>query len=169
MSTHLGKTSFLDTPDVNGANVLTTADRVILQVVTGSIPATSGTGTFTLGTTAPTSANGFAIWTQSFTPLSATSKIKIEFTCSVSNTGNGTTVDVWLMAGTTTLAQSLNRISAANAFATAAIVDVYSPGSTATLSFSARAGGSAGTTYVNTGGTNTMGAVATSYTITEYA
>jgi len=246
MSTHLGKISFLDTPDVNGdlvltsttgvaaggvtgtANVITvtgttspiidiadnpiiggtagisipsgtTAQRSgtpltgalrfntslgiseiyngtawipegkIIQSITGSIAASTGTGTaLAVGNSAPSSStNGFAIWTQNFTPLSATSTIFIQYSISVTNGTNARQVYTAAYAGATCIGMTMETVSTAGQFANLVMQLGYSPGSTAAITFSARVGNiaTASATYVNQ---TTTGSTFGAAPVTEY-
>jgi hypothetical protein len=145
----------------------------VLQVVTGAIPATSGTTTIPLDNTTPLVSEGWQIWSQSFTPISAASRIKIEFTImSASSITTTTAANILaLFAGSTNIGTTANRVqpSSANTPFCMALTVVYSPGSTAAITFSARLGGSiASTSYCNqTSAVTFGGASATEYIITE--
>lgn len=145
------------------------AGRVV-NITTGTIAAASGTGTFTLGTTAPTSTNGFQIFKTTITPTSTASKFLIQFYVHAQSSIASTTIGVWLLNGTTTFAQTFNRTSATAATHVAiSMAEVLSPGSTTAITLSARMGASAAsTTYCNTAATNTMGAKPSSWSIIEY-
>lgn len=144
--------------------------NVILQIVTGDIVGASGTTTVPLDNTAPTITEGWQIWTQSFTPISATSKILIQFDITSSHSANTGTNILSLFAGNTNIGAVAGRTdSAANTATELSISKVYSPGSTAAITFSARLGNPTnGTSYCNRVGANTLGgALVSSYIITE--
>jgi hypothetical protein len=142
----------------------------VLQVVTGTIIAASGTTTVPLDSTSPTITEGWQIFTQAFTPLSATSTIKIEFTITSSHSAATGTNILSLFAGTTNLASVAGRTdSTANTATVLSINEAYLPGSTAAITFSARLGNpTAGSSICNRVGTNTLGgSLVSTYTITE--
>jgi hypothetical protein len=143
---------------------------LVLQQVTGTIAAASGTTTVPLDNTAPTSTEGWQIFTQAFTPISATSRIIIEFGITSSHSaGTGTNI-LSLFAGTTNIGTVAGRTdSAANTAVPLRQKKVYAPGSTAAITFSARLGNpTAGTSYCNQIGANTLGGTLVSnYIITE--
>jgi len=141
----------------------------VLQVVTGNIPATTGTTQITTAVTAtPTITDGFQIWATSFTPVSASSKILISFTTSASH-GNATrTVITSCFAGNTNMGSVANNYPTANLPVPISFECVYSPGSTATITISCRTGATgAGTLSISqyNGTTNTLGGAA----VTEYS
>jgi hypothetical protein len=143
---------------------------VVLQMVSGSIAASTGTSQTPLDNTVPTSTEGTQIWTQSFTPLSTTSKIMIMFNLVHSNSSNANTNILAVFAGTTNIGASIGRVSANNGAGSMGLCITYTPGSTAAITFSGRLGSTGGTWYVNQTSAATLGgSLATEYTITEYA
>jgi len=141
----------------------------ILQVVTGSIPASSGTGKFLYGNTAQTTADGNLMWTQSFTPLSSTSRIIVQFTTTASNGTASMRTFMAVFAGSINIGAVLTTLSATASYpGNLSIMLVYAPGSTAPITFTARIGGINGTTYWGqTSGATSGGATSTEYIITE--
>lgn len=142
----------------------------ILQVVIGTIPAASGTTTVPLDSTLPTSTEGWQIFTVSFTPISATSKLIIQVQITSSHSAATGTNILSVFAGTTNIAAVAGRTdSVANTAVPLFINTVYVPGSTAAITFSARLGNpTSGTSYCNTIGTNTLGgSLVSDYVITE--
>jgi hypothetical protein len=141
----------------------------VLQVVTGNIPASSGTTTVPLDNTVPTSTEGNLIWTQSFTPISAASRIIITFIISTTSSATTAVNILSVFAGTANIGSVMTRPVAINIPTTLSMHIVYVPGSTAAITFTARLGGSiASTAYCNQTNTATLGgAAATEYTITE--
>lgn len=155
----------------NAANSITVTGMV-LQVVTGSIAASTGTTTVaTALNTVPTIAGGFQIWTTSFTPISASSRLIINFNTTSSHSSNARTVITSCFAGSTNIGSYAQYFPTANQSFGISYQCVYSPGSTATITISARAGATAaGTLAVSqyNGTTNTLGGAAVSeYTIME--
>jgi len=176
MSTHLGKISFLDLPDVNGQDVALKIDNKVLQVVTGTIGPSSGTTQVPLDNTVPTDTEGFQIWSRSFTPLSASSTIIISFTLTVSHATAGRTFTTSVFAGSTNIGAACVSTAITTSFGgavqaanTMSLQVAYAPGSTATITFSARTGtNGSGTAYVNqTSGATMGGSLVTEYTIME--
>lgn len=142
----------------------------VLQIVSGSIAAGSGTTTVPLDSTVPTNTEGWQIWTTSFTPISATSRIVIKFSITTSHSaGTGTNI-CSVFAGATNIGSAAGRTdSAANTAVNISLSVVHSPGSISAITFSARLGNpTAGTSYCNLIGANTLGGTLVSeYTITE--
>lgn len=142
----------------------------VLQTVSGSIPASSGTVTVPLDNSLPTSTEGNQIFSVVFTPISATSRIIISFSITSSHSAATGTNILSLFAGTTNIAVAAGRTdSVANTAVNLSIIQVYAPGSTAAITFSARLGNpTAGTCRCNQIGTNTLGGgLVSSYIIQE--
>ena len=140
----------------------------VIQCVTGTIAAASGTTAIPLDNTLPLSTEGIQIWTQSFTPLSTSSRIIINFSIHASNSGSNTTPIVCVFDGTTNIGATAGRIPTANTGTVLSINKVYAPGSITPITFSARLGCQAGTTYCNRIGNTTLGgALVSNYIITE--
>lgn len=160
-------TSFGWNEEFDGAN-WSPMGRVI-QCVTGTIAAASGTTTVPLDNTAPSATEGFQIWSQSFTPLSTTSRIIISFSVHASNSVTNNTPIMSVFAGTTNIGATAGRIPTAATGTSLTIQRVYAPASIAPITFSARLGCPvAGTTYCNQIGTATLGgALVSNYIITE--
>ena len=147
----------------------------LLQCVHGNIPTITGTTQVPFDDSRPTSSEGFQIWTQSFTPKSAQSKIIISFALSLSHASIGRTFTTSVFAGSTNIGSAFASIGSTTALGTpqggvsTAIHNVYIPGSTSTITFSARTGtNGSGTAYVNRNTSNTLNnSAATYYTIME--
>lgn len=144
---------------------------LVLQLVTGTIAASSGVNNnIPLDNTTPLSTEGNQIWTQSFTPISATSRIIIEF--GIVSASSATTVSniLSVFAGTTNIGSTMQRVPATTGAPTNMTMQiVHQPGSTATITYSARHGGSANSTaFCNqSSGATLGGAAASQFTITE--
>ena len=138
----------------------------VLQVVSGNIPATTGTTTVATALTAvPTIAGGFQIWTTSFTPLSASSRLLIQFTVTASHGTAARTIITSCFAGSTNIGSIASYMTTANLPYPLGFQAIYSPGATTTLTISARAGATAGGTMAVSqfnGATNTLGGAAVS-------
>lgn len=141
----------------------------VLQVVTGTINAASGTTSIPYDSTTPLITEGTAIWSTTFTPLSATSRLLISFTL-VNTNATVSNVNVCsLFVGATLAGATMDRAAANNAPSSMALHAVASPGSTAPITIQARFGGQGGTTwYVNqTNAASLGGASVTEYSIIE--
>ena len=197
MSTHLGKITFLDTPDVNGANLLTAADLTnliipgtegftppigttaqrpaspslgetrynstvgkkeywngsvwiapgeVLQVVTGIMTPTSYTAVnataMLYDNNTPVSTRGLQLWSQSFTPVLATSMIIV--TVSSFYTAGAATASFVIGAlfnGTTAFhAAAIGRTALSGDGHAYSVTGQQTAGSTSTRTYSFRAG-----------------------------
>jgi hypothetical protein len=146
----------------------------VIQNITGPIAQSSGAMTaglrWTLGATAPTTAQGFQIWTQSVTPISAVSKFVIRCTLSVAYGTASTPTYLAIYSGTTCIGMTLVSASAvANQSVNIAINLAQASVSTAAITFSARVGVTAGTStlYWNQGSTALPAAMVTEFEIEE--
>jgi hypothetical protein len=141
----------------------------VIQIVTGNVNATTGTSSIPVDNTIPLITEGTAIWSTSFTPLSAASKIVISFRITHSNSTATNANVLTAFYGTAIVGAMMDRVVANNAPAEMGLYLVYSPGSTATVTVQARLGGASTTTwYCNQTSTATLGGAAVSeYTIME--
>ena len=144
----------------------------VLQVVTGSIPAATGTSTITTALTAvPILADGVTAWTTSFTPISASSKLIISFDLTVAHGTAARTVIASIFAGSTNIGSAAAYLATINTPGSIGVYIVYSPGSTAAITFTAKVGATAAGTIaisqVNSTTGTLGGAAATEYTIME--
>lgn len=142
----------------------------VLQTVTGTIAASSGTVTVPLDNTIPQNNEGNLIWSQTFTPLSTASKIIIAYSITVASSTASRTIILSTFAGSTNIGSIIQTASAtANAGTNMVFYNSYAPASTAAILFTARLGTSASaTTYCNqTSAAALGGALATKYTIME--
>lgn len=124
-----------------------------LQVVTGTISATSTTSQIPNDNTAPQSTEGTTMWSTSFTPVSATSRVIIIYTATVatSSTSTNNAIITACFSGTTNLGSTVNRANTANYGYAMANNIVYQPGSTATVTLQVRFGPTTtGTGFCNT-------------------
>lgn len=140
----------------------------VLQAVSGSIAASSGTNNVPLDNTPPTSSEGNLIWTQTFTPVSANSTILVAFMVTSACSSGTANIILSTFAGSTNIGSTAARNTSANQAVNISYRMVHTPGSTATITFTARLGATAGTTYCNLVGANTLGGALTSdYSIME--
>jgi hypothetical protein len=146
----------------------------VIQNVTGPVPQSSGTITagirWTLGATAPTTAQGFQLWTQSVTPVSAASKFIIRCTLSASYSTTNTPIFLAIFSGTTCIGMTLLSASSVANQSVNIAINISQPSvSTAAITFSARLGVTAGTgvLYWNQGATALPATMVTEYEIEE--
>lgn len=147
----------------------------VLQVVFGPIAATTTTAQVPYDNSAPTITEGVQIWASSFTPISATSRLLIQYSMTVAQSTVARIITTSVFDGSTNVgASSVNIAIGAttqNLPHSLSVQIIYEPGSTATINFTARIGANGtGTTSVNrtTGGT-LAGALVSHFTITEIA
>lgn len=142
----------------------------VLQVVTGTIAASSGTSTIPFDNTTPLVTEGNQIWTHTFNPISATSRVIIQFSITAAASISSSLVTCALFAGNTIIGAVSQRAAQSNNQPFSMSVSrVWVPGSTAGVTLQARLGGNvASTTYCNTTSTGSLGgALVSSYIITE--
>lgn len=145
----------------------------VLQVVTGIIPAVNTTTTIPNDNTVPTSTEGVQIFTNTFTPLSATSTVIVSYNISVGASANNISVATCVFSGTTNMGAAVTRCATSTATTgvlySLGIKTSWQPGSTASITISGRAGPMAASTcYINSHATAFFGgALVTDYTITE--
>jgi hypothetical protein len=177
-----------DRPAGNGADLryntttgyietFSTADWVplgrVLQIATGTIAAVNGTVVIPLDNTIPTNTEGTQIFTTSFTPLSASSRVIVNFTISVATNTNNVSVASCIFSGTTNQGVTVTRCATSTTTTgvlySLSLQAAWAPGSTAAITISARVGPlAASTCYVNSHPTALFGgALVTEYTITE--
>lgn len=142
-----------------------------LQVVSGTITNTTTTTQVPWDNTVPLSTEGTQIWSTTFTPLSATSRIRIAYSIIVSTTTAARAATTSVFAGTTNIGSSGTYMATANQPFNLFLQIVYSPGSTAAITLSARCGqNGTGTHGINQANGNNLGGAAISeYSITEIA
>ncbi len=154
--------------EFNGSNWQPNGGTV-LQVITGNIAAQSGTVTVPFDNTSPTNTEGNQIWTTSFTPLSATSRIKIEFAITVAHSLANSVIVLSCFSGTTNIGATAARTTSGNLPTSMYYCKVFNSTGTASIVLSARLGSSSnGTSFCNISGTTTLGgSLVTSFSITE--
>jgi len=148
----------------------------LLQCVTGNIAQSSGsisgTNRWTYGSTAPTSSQGLQIWTQSFTPISASSRLTIRCSLSYAYASASSIIYLVIYNGTTPIGMTIDTSSATSGNPGNIDIDVTipSPG-TAAITLSARIGTSSGsgtlTMYWNQAATALPSVMVTQYEIAE--
>jgi hypothetical protein len=145
----------------------------VLQVVTGTIPAVNTTAVIPLDNTIPTNAEGVQLWSTSFTPLSATSRIIVHYTLSTNTNTNNVSVATTVFSGATNMGATVQRC--ATSTTTGGVLYSLSmqaswvTGSTAAVTISARGGPLAtATCYFNSHPTAFFGGtLVTEYSIFE--
>lgn len=147
----------------------------VLQIATGNVNAVSGSTQVPFDNSPPTSSEGFEVWTTSFTPISATSRIVITQTMTVACATAARTITSSIFTGTTNRgASSVHVMTGATTtnlpFQLSNNV-AYVSGSTAPVTISCRVGANGtGTTYVNQTNAATLGgALVSEYIIMEIA
>lgn len=147
----------------------------ILQVLTGQIPATTTTSQIQFDNTTPLITEGSQIWSQTFTPISPSSRILVEYCLTVACSTVARTITTSLFSDTTIVAASSQIIptgaTTQNLPHSLALRYVQQGTSITPITFSARCGASGtGTTSVNSTSSGTLGGTLVSYyTITEIA
>jgi hypothetical protein len=144
----------------------------VLQMVSGTIPAITGSTVITTAiTAAPTTSDGILIWTQAFTPISASSRIVVSYGLNVAHGTAARTVITSVFAGATNIGSASTYLATINTPGSIAYQVVYSPGSIAAITFTARCGATAAGTIavsqINSTTGTLGGAAATEYMITE--
>lgn len=141
----------------------------VLQVVSGNIAATSGSTQVPYDNTSPQIAEGFQLWTQSFTPISAASLIVVEYMLTVSHPTAARQITGTVFQGSTLVTgNSVYSATSASAMPLNMRAVFASPG-TAAITIQGRVGANGnGTLSVNQGSSATMnGSLGTTFTITE--
>lgn len=142
----------------------------VLQTVTGTIGASSGTGVQLGANATPLQTAGNLIWSQSFTPVSNASKLIITFMVNGSNSVASNRMVLTVFAGNTCIgAFSVLAPATANGAFCIPVSVVYFPASTAAVTYTAKLGGvSAGTTFWSQTSASTLGgSMVTASTIQE--
>lgn len=145
----------------------------VLQVVTGTIPAVNTTSTIPNDNTVPTSTEGVQIFTNTFTPLSASSTVIVSYNIGVCASVNNANIATSIFSGTTNQGSAVTRC--ATSTGTSGVQyplphrAIWQPGSTASITISARTGPMvASTCYINSHATAFFGgSLVTEYTIIE--
>lgn len=142
---------------------------LVLQQVTGNISSTTGSTQLPWDNTQPLITEGIQIWTTTFTPISATSRIVIEYTMSVATSTANRVATTPVFFGATVIGATANQLATANVPFNMTIRLVYAPGNTNTVTVSARCGlNGTGTLSINqANGNNLAGIAVTQYSITE--
>jgi hypothetical protein len=145
----------------------------VLQVVTGPINATTTTAQVPFGNTVPTNTEGVQVWAQAFTPLSATSRILVQFSITVAQNTVAQVITASVFAGATNIGASSQLVAPVattqNLPFPLSYQVVFQPGSTSPITFTCRVGANGtGTTSINTTPSGTLGgALVSHYTIME--
>jgi hypothetical protein len=115
---------------------------LVLQRVSGTIGTTSGNTAIPYDNTPPTATEGFQVWSQSFTPLSATSTIVIIVSSfyAQNNAGDRYTTGAFFSGTTLLSAQLLGFTTDNNAGQNISTMTVAASGGTATRTYSLRVG-----------------------------
>lgn len=141
----------------------------VAQIITGTIPQTTGTTILPYDNTVPQPTEGFQIWTASITPYYTTSTIIVFYSVFAESSVATAIVSSTLFNGTTLLAALSAYTGVANTPMSVAVHKSFISGTVSPITISGRIGSSAaGTTYVNRGNTETFGGgLSSSYIIME--
>ena len=124
----------------------------VQQVQYGSYGASLGNTIIPADTSTPLSTEGTVVWSQSITPTSTQSKIKIETSLYVDSSSNGKTVTVALFRGTTCIRALPAVVATAGRPIIVHVLSMDIPASTSAVTYSLRVGiSSSATWYVNQG------------------
>jgi hypothetical protein len=142
---------------------------LLLQLVTGNISSSTGTTQIPFDNTTPLITEGHQIWTTSFTPISATSQIIINYTMLVATSTAGRFATTSVFFGTPIVSATSTLLATTNSPYNLCHQAVFVPGSTATITLQARCGlNNTGTLSINqSNATNLNGSAVTRYTIME--
>ncbi len=153
----------------NGTTWVPLSPGVVLSVASTNITPSSGTTLIPYDATTPLSTEGTLVWTQTFTPASATSKYIFDFSTYMSSGSNTRYVTAALFRGTTCIGASTQLATSANAPYMLVIREVDTPGVTTPITYSLRIGVSSNATwYIGQTTTGTFGGVgASTITVTE--
>ncbi len=132
----LGSFNFAEAPTLIDAPITSP----VVQFAYGNIAAGSGTATVPLDTTAPLSTEGWPIFTTTFTPLLATSKLLIAFSITAAVGSGNSSLILSVFAGTVNIGACAVRGVTASAPYVMPVSIVYVPGSIAAITLSARLG-----------------------------
>ena len=149
-------------------------DGRILQVVTGVIAASSNnTGTPPWDGTPPLNTEGSQVWTQVFTPQSATSRVIIMQTMTIAHGTANRVVTASIFAGATNIGAGGTFSSVANSPYALPLTVQHAPGSIAAITYTCRVGANGnGTCFINQTAASSGdlgGLAATKYIIMEVA
>lgn len=142
----------------------------VLQVVNVNIAAATFTSaTIPLDNTTPTATEGSQFFSVNFTPLSAASRILVDFPLTVASTTAARTVIVTVFQGSTIIGAATSYAASANLGYPLTFSKSFSTGTTATITISGRCGLSgSGNTVINSTGAATLGgALVSQVRITE--
>jgi hypothetical protein len=159
--------------DTGAAWVSLSASGSVLQVVTGTIPATTASTVIPLDNTIPTSTEGTQIFANTFTPISATSRIIVSYMLTVAVGTNNTNMATTAFSGTTNIGAAVTRCATSSATAGSSynlsLQAAFAPGAVTPIVIQGRVGALSGATwYANTHATAFFGgALVSEYTIME--
>lgn len=134
------------------------------QVFAGSVAQTTGTTLIPYDSTPPLVSEGTQVWSQTITPVSTGSKVKIEFSGILDSGTANRTITVAVFRGTTFIGAIATLFSAATAVQSFALLLVDTPGTIAATTYTCRIGISSNATWnlgrgssATFGGTNPSG------------
>ena len=141
----------------------------VAQIITGTIPQTTGTTVLPYDNTVPQPTEGFQIWTATITPYYTTSTIIVIYSVFAESSSSIAIVTSTLFKGTTLLAALSAYTGVSNTPMSVAVQKSFVSGTTSPITLTGRIGSSVNaTTYVNRGNTETFGGgLNSSYIIME--
>jgi hypothetical protein len=129
------------TLDTSGrATAAQNANGTVAQKIIGEVAQVSGTSQIAYGNTAPVSTAGTQIWSQAFTPKSATSDIAIEFSGFVDSGTNNRYVTLTCFRGTTLIGLTSAYIASTNSPNAVCLRLMDNPNTTSSVTYSMRIG-----------------------------
>ena len=141
----------------------------VLQQVSGTIPSQTSNTQTPLDSSTPLSTEGTQIWSQVFTPMSATSRTIITYSMNHTHATNTRSQIASVFSGTLNIGTIVTTCASAASQYPVFHQIVYTSGTLTPITLSCRVGSSgSGTWYVNSAATNTLGgAMASRFLITE--
>jgi len=128
------------------------AGSPIDSLVTVSNAVVSTGSTIPFDTSIPQNTEGLQVLTATFTPKSITNKLRIRFSCAVTNSGVAGVAMAMFNGGASAVKTAYTTVPAAGSMQQLDGEFEYTPGVLTAQTISLRLGGSAGTTYMNTNG-----------------
>lgn len=132
---------------------------VVIQKLTGAVPAGNTATLITLGNTAPLITDGAQAWSRAITPKVVTSVVDIRCNFVVDVDTNGRQVVAALFRGTTCIFSTVTNISSSGHGSNMSVAFTDTPGTTSAVTYSMRIGGATATTvyWASNSAGNTMG------------
>lgn len=148
-----------------------TGASAVAQVLSGTIPAMSGTALIPSDNTTPLSTEGTLLWTQSITPTTATSRVGIMSSVFVDSGTANRNITMAIFRGTTCIHAQVVNVTSVGRPMNLTINFVDHPNTTSAVTYTARVGSnSSATWYINNNSSSVRygGASNSDYIIMEY-